>query len=136
MRWFQETFPKTDFDLNLDSALPAQTAFYFSVSFFSLLESFQLCAYNWLEHTCQFCALETLPEDADLVLVELDINSNLPTPESLDATEALYRTILDMDNKPAMIYLSIFALSFDDMTHGWRHSALISQWMDVVRLNL
>ena len=78
--------------------------------------------------------LEHIPEDVDLVLMELDINHHDPHEASLKATEALYRTILEMPQKPAIIYLSIFALMFQDMTHGWRHSALISQWFDVVRL--
>lgn len=64
--------------------------------------------------------------------MELDINSYDPTTVSLQATEALYRTILDLPQQPAIIYASVFALVFPDMTHGWRHSALISQWMDVV----
>jgi hypothetical protein len=80
----------------------------------------------------QFCVHEHIPTDVDLVLLELDINSYDPTNMSLQATEALYRTILDLPQQPAVIYASVFALVFPDMTHGWRHSALISQWMDVV----
>ena len=67
--------------------------------------------------------------------MELDINHYDPHEASLKATEALYRTILDMPQQPAIIYMSIFALVFNDMTHGWRHSALISQWLDVVSIS-
>lgn len=80
----------------------------------------------------KFCVHEYIPEDVDLVIMELDINHYDPFTESLQATEALYRTILEMPQQPAIIYASIFALVFPDMTHGWRHTALISQWMDVV----
>lgn len=31
-KWFIDTFPKTTIELNLDSVIPATTAFYFSVS--------------------------------------------------------------------------------------------------------
>lgn len=68
----------------------------------------------------------------DLVFLEFDVNSYDPDMVSLKATEALYRAVLDLPQQPAIIYASIFGLSFHDMTHGWRHSALISQWMDVV----
>ena len=58
----------------------------------------------------QFCLSETIPDDADLVLVELDINHHDTSRESLDATEALLRTMLSLPNKPAVIYMSVFAL--------------------------
>ncbi|CAD6578859.1 MAG: CAP64 protein product - [Cyphobasidiales sp. Tagirdzhanova-0007] len=112
-QWFLDTFPGADHDLNLDSALPASTSWYFS-----------------------YCVRETLPEDADLVMLELDINHHEPSKESLEATEALYRTILGLPKQPALIYISIFGLIFEDMTHGWRHSALISQWLDVPEINI
>ena len=57
----------------------------------------------------QYCLSETIPEDADLVLLELDINSHVPVKESLQATEALYRSILAMRNEPALIYISVFS---------------------------
>jgi len=112
-QWFVDTFPKTQVDLNLDSVIPATTAFYFS-----------------------YCVKETLPDDADLVLMELDVNHHDPHPYSLDATEALFRTILDLPNQPAVVYLSVFALVFQDMTHGWRHTALITQWLDIPMINM
>ncbi|CAD6578863.1 MAG: Delta(24)-sterol C-methyltransferase [Cyphobasidiales sp. Tagirdzhanova-0007] len=113
LQWFLDTFPDATHELNMDAAIPATTAFYFS-----------------------YCVLEHIPEDVDLVLMELDINHHDPHEASLKATEALYRTILEMPQKPAIIYLSIFALMFQDMTHGWRHSALISQWFDVPEINI
>lgn len=58
----------------------------------------------------QYCLSETIPDDADLVLLELDINHHDPFKESLEATEALYRTILSMPKEPALIYISVFGL--------------------------
>lgn len=58
----------------------------------------------------QYCAKATLPDDPDLILVELDINHHDPSPDSLDATEALFRTLLALPSQPAVVYLSVFAL--------------------------
>ncbi|KAK9898571.1 hypothetical protein P389DRAFT_167095 [Cystobasidium minutum MCA 4210] len=112
-KWFQDTFPGAEHTINTDSAIPAVTARYFS-----------------------YCIHETLPDDVDLILLEMDINHDDPTPESLRSTEAMYRTILSLPNQPAVIYMSVFALVFQDLTHGWRHSALISQWLDVPEINI
>ena len=86
-QWFLDTFPGAQHEINLDSAIPATTAFWFS-----------------------YCVLETVPEDADLILMELDINHHEPSQLSFEGTEALYRTLLDMPNQPAIIYMSVFAL--------------------------
>ena len=86
-QWFLDTFPGAEHEINLDSAIPATTAFWFS-----------------------YCVLETVPEDADLILMELDINHHEPSQLSFEGTEALYRTLLDMPNQPAIIYMSVFAL--------------------------
>lgn len=58
----------------------------------------------------QYCIHETLPDDVDLILLEMDINHDDPTPESLRSTEAMYRTIMSLPNQPAVIYMSVFAL--------------------------
>lgn len=108
-----------------------------------------------IDRSKQFCLSETIPDDADLVLVELDINHHDTSRESLDATEALLRTMLSLPNQPAVIYMSVFALflsvdvrqmfqwalmmySFfsNEMGHGWRHSALLTQWLDIPEINL
>ena len=102
--WFEQTFPQAQHVLNTDSIIPATTAWYFSVS---------VCRGGsdlMLTMVLQYCVLETLPDDADLVLLELDINHHDPAPESLRTTEALFRTILDAPSKPALIYMSVFAL--------------------------
>lgn len=55
--------------------------------------------------------LATLPEDADLVFLELDINQWPPEDRGvLENTERLFRTILDLPSKPALVYLSVFGL--------------------------
>ena len=83
-----------------------------------------------------YCLLEHIPQDVDLVFVELDINSNPRNDESIDATEAVFRTILALPNEPAIIYLSVPALSFDDMVHGWIPSLTLSQWFDIPMINI
>ena len=53
--------------------------------------------------------METLPEDADMIFLELDINQWEPTHDVLRNTERLFRTLLSLPNQPAVIYLSTFA---------------------------
>jgi hypothetical protein len=55
--------------------------------------------------------MATLPEDADLIFLELDINQWAPEgPGVLENTERLYRSLLALPNQPAVIYLSVFGL--------------------------
>jgi hypothetical protein len=113
-----DNFPQQQHELNLDSCIPATTAWYFSVgSDFTASGITQLTIIS-----VQYCLSETIPDDADLVLLELDINSHDPFKESLEATEALYRSILAMKNEPALIYISVFSplLWVND---AWRMSA-------------
>lgn len=107
-KWFQEMFPQADHILDTGAALPATTNLYLS-----------------------YCLLEHLPDDMDLVFVEMDINSNPRSDESILATGAVFRTILSLPSEPAIIYTSVVALSFDDMIHGWMPSVMLSQWHDV-----
>ena len=37
---------------------------------------------------------------------------------------------------PAGSLLRLTLLASEDMTHGWRHSALISQWLDVPEISI
>ena len=60
-----------------------------------------------------------------------DINSNPRGDESILATDAVFRTVLNMPNNPALVYLSVIALSFDDMIHGWEPAVMLAQWHDV-----
>lgn len=55
-----------------------------------------------------------MPDDADLILVELDVNHLDDSPDSTIATESLLRTLLSMPSQPAVIYLSVFALILCD----------------------
>lgn len=55
--------------------------------------------------------MATMPQDADLIFLELDINQWPPEEKGvLDNTERLYRSLLGMPNEPALIYLSVFGL--------------------------
>lgn len=69
-----------------------------------------MVASNLASCLLQYCIHETLPDDVDLILLEMDINHDDPTSESLRSTEAMYRTILSLPNQPAVIYMSVFAL--------------------------
>lgn len=113
-KWFLDTFPGADHQLNLDSAIPASTAWYFSVSGPVRPQPGVACVrliiHRALLVGLQYCVRETVPDDADLVLLELDINHHDPFPESLEATEALFRTLLALPKQPALIYISVFGL--------------------------
>ena len=93
-QWFNQTFPHAKIETNYDSVIAGTTAWYLS-----------------------YCIGETMPEDADLVLVELDINQLDTSPKSLRATEGLLRSMLSLPNQPAVIYLSIFALMLSVKIH-------------------
>lgn len=59
----------------------------------------------------QYCVMATLPQDADIIFLELDINQWAPEdPGVLENTERLYRSLLALPKKPAVIYLSTFGL--------------------------
>lgn len=79
-----------------------------------------MCMQPW-----QYCVRETLPEDADLVLLELDINHHNPITESLEATEALFRTILGLPQQPALIYISVFGLVLWADSHVNSHDSIL-----------
>jgi hypothetical protein len=111
--WLQKTFPRAKIELDLGGAIPATTATYLS-----------------------YCMNEHIPQDADLVLVELDINANPLSEESIASTEAVMRSALALPNQPAVVYLSIFALSFDNMVHGWLASLPSAAFLDVPHINI
>jgi hypothetical protein len=118
LKWFQDTFPDAKHNLNVDSAIPAVSAWYFSVSKSNAIYCLgkPSCLPNAIakcQHRClpQYCVLATLPEDADLIFLELDINQWPPEERGvLDNTERLFRTVLALEHKPAVIYLSVFGL--------------------------
>lgn len=55
--------------------------------------------------------MATLPQDADLIFLELDINQWPPEqPGVMENNERLFRSLLDLPSKPALIYLSVFGM--------------------------
>ncbi|GJN93869.1 hypothetical protein Rhopal_006928-T1 [Rhodotorula paludigena] len=107
-RWledFQKTFPQTEL---YNGAAPAMDSAFYS-----------------------FCYRTMVPEtDIDMWLVELDVNNDF-AQTTLEADDVLFRTLLNLPNEPAVIRLSVFALSFDDMARGAASNLLLSQFFDI-----
>lgn len=101
---FKKTFPNSRI---IDGSAPAMTSRFYS-----------------------FCWKTMVPEtEADIWLIELDVN-NEQSQETLDADDALMRSLLDQPNEPAVIRLSVLALSFGDMGRGLASNLLLSQFFD------
>ncbi|GAA5869490.1 hypothetical protein JCM8547_001503 [Rhodosporidiobolus lusitaniae] len=113
-RWyeaFQARFPDTPIRL-VNGAAPAMTSKFFS-----------------------YCHATLVPKDADLYLLELDINDET-TGETFSSIDALYRALLQLPSNPAVIRLSVLALSFDDMIRGTEAGLVNSQYFDVPVLSI
>lgn len=65
----------------------------------------------------------------DLYIIELDIN-NVPT-ETFVADDRLYRALLNLESKPAIIRASVFAVGFADLSQGLAASLSVSQHFDI-----
>lgn len=82
-----------------------------------------------------YCLHEHIPDDTDLVLLELGINDS----EHLiwkPSFEMVLRQIFEMPNQPAALNLQVFALAFDSMrTGGDLHLPIAAQY-DVPSINL
>lgn len=101
---FKKTFPNSRI---IDGSAPAMTSRFYS-----------------------FCWKTMVPEtEADIWLIELDVNND-QSQETLDADDALMRSLLDQPNEPAVIRLSVLALSFGDMGRGLASNLLLSQFFD------
>jgi hypothetical protein len=96
--------------MNYDSVIAGTNAMYLSVRQDSAKWPKMVPKPSELIGCQQFCLSETIPDDADMVLVELDINHHDTSRESIEATEALLRSMLSMQKQPAVRYLSVFAL--------------------------
>ncbi|GAA6037693.1 hypothetical protein JCM8097_002290 [Rhodosporidiobolus ruineniae] len=111
-RWFegfQEQFPNSEL---MNGAIPAMTSRFYS-----------------------YCVDTMVPEPADLYLIELDINDNIDT-ETFVAVDNLFRTLLDQPHQPAVIRLSVLAISFPEMIRGTSASLINSQFFDVPVISL
>ncbi|GAA5985237.1 hypothetical protein JCM11641_003643 [Rhodosporidiobolus odoratus] len=82
-----------------------------------------------------YCHQTMVPVEADLYLIELDINDEL-TLETFNAVDALFRSLLDQPQQPAVIKLSAFALAFEDMVRGTSATLVQSQFFDVPVISL
>lgn len=65
----------------------------------------------------------------DLYIIELDIN-NAPN-QNFVSEDRLYRALLNLDSRPAIIRASVFALGFSDLSRGVAASLSVSQHFDV-----
>ncbi|KAF5378937.1 hypothetical protein D9757_008717 [Collybiopsis confluens] len=75
------------------------------------------------------CLMEHIPEDVDLVIIELAINDR--RFESLAvAYENLIRAVWELPKKPAIINVQIMALMFDSITMGGDLHTAVAQYYD------
>ncbi|ODO02850.1 hypothetical protein I350_05691 [Cryptococcus amylolentus CBS 6273] len=81
------------------------------------------------------CYREHLPEDMDVVFVELAINDEVLL-SNMDSYEILIRSLLDLPNKPAILALDVFALMFKTVANGGDLHSGISQYYDLPTISL
>ncbi|RSH82182.1 hypothetical protein EHS25_006115 [Saitozyma podzolica] len=81
------------------------------------------------------CLQEHIPEDVDLVIVELAINDEVLL-RNMDSYELLVRSILDLPRKPAILNLNVFALMFAQVANGGDLHSGIAQYYDLPILSL
>ncbi|KAH8926890.1 hypothetical protein BT69DRAFT_1347671 [Atractiella rhizophila] len=66
----------------------------------------------------EICWTEHIPDDVDIVFVELDINSER-TEEEERGFDAIYRGVLGLPSEPAVVAISTFGLVFEDLHTGF-----------------
>ncbi|WWC92047.1 uncharacterized protein L201_007001 [Kwoniella dendrophila CBS 6074] len=76
------------------------------------------------------CFNEHIPEDVDLVLIELSINDEVLI-RNMNTYELLVRGLYDLPNQPAVMNLQIFALMFQYVANGGDLHHGIAQYYDV-----
>ncbi|OCF34476.1 hypothetical protein I316_03991 [Kwoniella heveanensis BCC8398] len=76
------------------------------------------------------CFDEHIPDDVDLVLIELAINDELLL-RNMNSYEILVRALSDLPNKPAIINLQVFALMFPFIASGGDMHDGVAQYYDV-----
>ncbi|AAW41092.1 CAP64 gene product - related [Cryptococcus deneoformans JEC21] len=81
------------------------------------------------------CYGEHLPDDMDLVFIELAINDEVLT-RNINSYELLVRSLLDLPNGPAVMNFQIFALKFNTVTNGGDMHHGIAQFYDTPVLSL
>lgn len=82
-----------------------------------------------------FCFALHIPEDVDLVIVELGVN-DVGDPDDFKTMEDLIRGLLDMESQPAVMLLEVLGFSGGGMGGaGGRHHLPVAQYYDVPVLN-
>ncbi|BGP35418.1 hypothetical protein JCM10296v2_007256 [Rhodotorula toruloides] len=118
MGWINSTYGEQSF---ISGAMPATGASFFS--------------FCWTATT----RLEELAPD--LVLVELNVNDPPFGDEARRASAWLTRSILQLPNKPAIIFVGVFSLkpNFDDgvgLVHGGDYRMPIADYYDIPQISL
>ncbi|ORY35911.1 hypothetical protein BCR39DRAFT_568808 [Naematelia encephala] len=81
------------------------------------------------------CFKEHIPEDVDLIIVELAVNDQLIL-KSIDQYELMVRGLLDLPNQPAIISLEVPALVFHQIGLGGDMHESVSQYYDIPIISL
>ncbi|ODN75047.1 hypothetical protein L202_06267 [Cryptococcus amylolentus CBS 6039] len=81
------------------------------------------------------CYGEHIPEDVDVVFVDLAINDEALV-KNIDSYKILVRSLLDLPNKPAILNLHVFALMFKTVTNGGDLHSGIAQFYDIPTVSL
>ncbi|WOO81154.1 uncharacterized protein LOC62_03G004686 [Vanrija pseudolonga] len=109
--WLRDFYPGVDLDVH-NGAQPATGSDYFS-----------------------FCFPLHIPEETDLVIIELAINDE-GIPEHVTDMENLLRGVLDMPKRPAVMLVEILAFSNGGMGGGGGRMHLpVAQFFDVPVIN-
>ncbi|ODN94804.1 hypothetical protein L198_04951 [Cryptococcus wingfieldii CBS 7118] len=82
-----------------------------------------------------YCFHEHIPQETDLVFLELSINDELLL-KNFESYENLIRGVLDMPNHPAILNLQVFALVFKQLALGGDIHEGVSQFYDIPIISL
>ncbi|KAK4703408.1 translation initiation factor 2 subunit 2, partial [Phenoliferia sp. Uapishka_3] len=82
-----------------------------------------------------FCFDAFVPPTADLYLVELDINND-NNEGSYKADDALYRGLLQLPQKPAVIRISVLAMCFNELSRGTPSALTMSNYFDIPMIGI
>ncbi|WWC72366.1 uncharacterized protein I206_106328 [Kwoniella pini CBS 10737] len=81
------------------------------------------------------CFSEHIPDEVDLVLIELGINDEALI-RNMNTYELLVRGLFDMPNKPAVLNLQVFALMFQYISNGGDLHDGIAQFYDIPTVSI
>lgn len=81
------------------------------------------------------CFGEHIPEDVDIVIIELAVNDQRIESNAI-AYEWLLRGLLDLPNRPAVLNIQVMALAFDTITFGGDLHSPIAEFYDTPVISL